>query len=122
MKDELSFPAFTHDSIAGYCNGNPLYAQYKNDKKSKYIGTKQMWQELSKLRCDLEFFKEEQDRSATALIERTKELDKCQKDLEIARKALEELKECRFQGGEQSVKLGVRVVAQAAIEQIEHKE
>ena len=55
MKDELSFPAFTHDSIAGYCNSNPLYAQYKNDKKSKYIGTKQMWQELSKLRWDLEF-------------------------------------------------------------------
>lgn len=54
MKDELSFPAFTHDSIAGYCNDNPLYAQYKNDKKSKYIGTKQMWQELSKLRCNLE--------------------------------------------------------------------
>lgn len=54
MKDKLSFPAFTHDSIAGYCNGSPLYAQYKNDKKSKYIGTKQMWQELSKLRRDLE--------------------------------------------------------------------
>ena len=29
MKDELSFPAFTHDSIAGYCNGNPLYAHAK---------------------------------------------------------------------------------------------
>lgn len=54
MNDKLSFPAFTHDSIAGYCNGSPLYAQYKNDKKSKYIGTKQMWQELSKLRWDLE--------------------------------------------------------------------
>lgn len=54
MKDKLSFPAFTHDSIAGYCNDKPLYAQYKNDKKSKYIGTKQMWQELSKLRWDLE--------------------------------------------------------------------
>lgn len=43
-------------------------------------------------------------------------------DLEIATKALEKLKECLFQGGEQSVKLGVRVVAQSALEQIEHKE
>ena len=49
MKDKLTFPTFTHDSIAGYCNDKPLYAQYKKDKKSKYIGTKQMWQELSKL-------------------------------------------------------------------------
>lgn len=57
MKDKLSFPTFTHDSIAGYCNDKPLYAQYKNDKKSKYIGTKQIWQELSKLQCDLEIAK-----------------------------------------------------------------
>ena len=49
MKDKLTFPAFTHDSICGYCNDKALYAQYKNDKKSKYIGTKQMWQELNEL-------------------------------------------------------------------------
>ena len=37
MKDKLSFPSFTHDSIAGYCNDKPLWAQYRDDKKSKYI-------------------------------------------------------------------------------------
>lgn len=36
-------------------------------------------------------------------------LIQAKQDLEIAVDALEELKECRFQGGEQSVKLGVRV-------------
>jgi hypothetical protein len=49
-------------------------------------------------------------------------LIQAKQDLEIATKALEKLKECLFQGGEQSVKLGVRVIAQAALEQIEHKE
>ena len=82
MKDELSFPAFTHDSIAGYCNGNPLYAQYKNDKKSKYIGTKQMWQELSKLQCDLEI--------ATKALE---EIDWCAQDYAKAQEALNKIKQ-----------------------------
>ena len=54
MKDQLTFPTFTHDAICGYCNDKALYAQYKNDKKSKYIGTKQMWQELSRLQNMLE--------------------------------------------------------------------
>lgn len=103
MKDELSFPAFTHDSIAGYCNGNPLYAQYKNDKKSKYIGTKQMWQELSKLRCDLQ----------------------------IATKALESISGIRentedYYGGVsihyQQMVLHMDEIATNALEQIEHKE
>lgn len=42
------------------------------------------------------------------------------KALEVALNALDKLKYCMFQGGEQSVKLGVRVVAEAAIQDIEH--
>lgn len=49
---------------------------------------------LTQTKKDLDFFIKEQVRTQTALIERTKELDKCQKDLEIATKALEEIKMC----------------------------
>lgn len=95
MKDKLSFPAFTHDSIAGYCNGNPLYAQYKNDKKSKYIGTKQMWQELSKLGCDLE----------------------------IARQALKDITKEHSAFADWVFKaVTMKSIAEKALEQIEHKE
>ena len=40
------------------------------------------------------------------------------KALEIAVNALDKLKECLFQGGEQAVKLGVSVVAEAALNDI----
>lgn len=120
MKDKLSFPTFTHDSIAGYCNDNALYAQYKNDKKSKYIGTKQMWQELSKLRWDLEFFIEEHNKSVNALIERTKELDKCQKDLENAKTALKEIRQHGL--NDSATRFAMGFIADQALYKMEHKE
>ena len=48
---------------------------------------------LTQAKKDLDFFIKEQVRTQTALIERTKELDKCQKDLEIATKALKDIAE-----------------------------
>lgn len=42
-------------------------------------------------------------------------IEQLQKQVDIAVRALRKLKECMFQGGEQSVKLGVRVVATAAL-------
>lgn len=83
------------------------------------IANKELWQALIQAKQDLEFFKEEQNRAATALIERTKELDKCQKDLEIARKALEDivLEHNANAHGRYVVK-----IAEDAIAAIEHKE
>lgn len=42
-------------------------------------------------------------------------IEQLQKQVDIAVRALRKLKECMFQGSEQSVKLGVRVVATAAL-------
>ena len=42
--------------------------------------------------------------------------------LDRAVRALRELQECRFQGGEESVKLGVRVVATAALVDMGYEE
>lgn len=42
-------------------------------------------------------------------------IEQLQKQVDIAVRALRKLKECMFQGGEQSVKLGVRVIATAAL-------
>lgn len=42
-------------------------------------------------------------------------IEQLQKQVDIAVRALRKLKECMFQGGEQSVKLGVRVIASAAL-------
>lgn len=91
MKDELSFPGFTHDSIAGYCNDKPLWAQYRNDKKSKYIGTKQLWQELSKT----------------------------QHALAVAIERLEQIAHESFQGDQQSINMGFHIRAAAALTDIE---
>lgn len=85
MKDELSFPGFTHDSIAGYCNDKPLWAQYRNDKKSKYIGTKELWQELSKTRQALDIANEKLRHCANITVEA---LDELKGDLLIAYDAL----------------------------------
>lgn len=49
------------------------------------------WFALIQQKKDLDFFITEQVKAQTALIVRTKELDKCQKDLKTATKALEEI-------------------------------
>lgn len=46
-------------------------------------------------------------------------IEKLEKQLEIAIYHLKRLKECRFQGGEDSVKLGVRTEATYALDEIE---
>ena len=61
------------------------------EQSADWYGSPILWQALIQVKQDLEFFIEENDNSVTALIERTKELDKCQKDLEIATKALENI-------------------------------
>lgn len=105
-------------------------------------GTESLWTALAQAKQDLDFFKEEQDRSATALIERTKELDKCQKDLEQSEKccsaweaqALDyQMKTIALSGDLEIAKSALRqiesrlvispeIVARQALEQIEHKE
>lgn len=84
---------------------------------------------LIQAKQDLEFFIEENDKSATALIERTKELNECKKDLKIARKALEGLIayydhydnfDCEISWD--GVALIMRNDAHEALEQIKHKE
>lgn len=115
-------------------------------------GTEKLWHALIQAKQDLEFFKEEQGRAVDALIERTKELDRCQKDLkesqqatlenaqtileihedlEIARKALEEIKKvcdgCRWCDSnlyDPTPSDGRRIAetTNKALEQIEHKE
>ena len=56
-----------------------------------WVGNSALWQALIQAKQDLDFFIKEQVRTQTALIERTKELDKCQKDLEIATKAMNQV-------------------------------
>ena len=72
------------------------------------------WFAMIKAKQDLDFFIEENDKSSTALIERTKELDKCQKDLEIATNALREI--CNDYQEDSTER------AEKALKQIEHKE
>lgn len=99
----------------------------------KYTTTHEtIWQALLQAKQDLEFFKEEQDMAITALIERTKKLDKCQKDLEIATKALESISGIReniedYYGGVsihyQQMVLNMDEIATNALETIgKHKE
>lgn len=58
-----------------------------------YWGSPLLWQALIQAKQDLDFFIKEQVRTQTALIERTKELDKCQKDLKKANAELDYIKE-----------------------------
>lgn len=102
-----------------------------------WVGNAALWQALIQAKQDLDFFIKEQVRTQTALIERTKELDKCQKDLEIATKALGYYADSRFgkkqDDGTYVLEIdkgcGVTVVytydprpAKQAIKQIEQKE
>ena len=102
--------------------------------KCLHVADGLFWVKVLQANQVLKFFKEEIDRSATALIERTKELDKCQKDLkesqqatlenaqtvleihkdlEIARKALDEIANGTLAYPE--------VMARETLELIEHK-
>lgn len=49
-------------------------------------------------------------------------IEQLQQQVDIAVRALRKLKECMFQGGEQSVKLGVRVIATAALVDMGYEE
>lgn len=108
-----------------------LETMYCPTCKHFMLGNYRIWQALIQAKQDLEFFKEEQDRSATALIERTKELDKCQKGLEILKQALEKYAdEDMWETGHQwdveyiqglFLEYGYKI-AKEALEQIEHKE
>lgn len=153
MTSKLKCPVCNHE-LYQTASEPATYCCLNKDCPSdfKFAGSKEIWQALIQAKQDLDFFKEEQDRSATALIERTKELDKCQKDLkesqqatlenaqtvleihkdlEIARKALEEIKKvcdgCRWCGlnlYDPTAYDGRRIAetTHKALKQIEHKE
>ena len=93
-----------HSAELYFCCTN-CYMKQK-EKDDNYTASPRIWQALIQAKQDLEFFKEEQNRSATALIERTKELDECQKDLEIARKVLKEIDTTRCIPQQTLVSLG----------------
>lgn len=115
MTSELKCPI-----CGGDIQYNNSYSTYDcQNNPSGHYASKEVWQALIESHKSLVLSEQSADRE----IHRLRDLlSQSQKDLEAARNALEKLKECLFQGGEQSVKLGVRVIAQAALEQIEHKE
>lgn len=90
--------------------------------KCLHIADGAFWVKEIQTKDILKFLKEEIDRSATALIERTKELDACQKDLEIARKALEDItkEHCAFADWVFKA-VTMTGIAEKALEKIEHK-
>lgn len=78
------------------------------------------WFAMIKAKQDLDFFIEENDKSTTALAERSKELDKCQKDLEITTKALKEIRQKGLDV--KATPFAIGFIADKALEQIKHKE
>ncbi|MBO5705149.1 MAG: hypothetical protein J6R99_03980 [Alphaproteobacteria bacterium] len=89
--------------------------------KCLHIADGAFWAKVIQAKQDLDFFIKEQVRTQTALIERTKELDKCQKDLEIARKALDKADRF-FEGIIGLYQSEMMAIIKTALEQIEHKE
>ena len=119
------YETYTSDRyINRWCYLDDLIAQAdKAERLEKQLNglkkySESLWAAWTQAKQDLDFFIKEQVRAQTALIKRTKELDKCQKDLKITRKAL---KDARIFADTHCIASAVKTIDKA-LKQIKYKE